>query len=196
MKNIQKLILASQSERRADLLKQVGIRFEVIPSGFDENSISKTYINPKEYVQTLAFKKAEFLSCLDLKNVLVLGADTVVVVNGQILGKPSDEKEAIEFLRLLSGKEHDVYTGVCIFNPETSEKMIQYQHTGVLMDAMNEHDFQYYVSTKEPFDKAGAYGIQGIGARYIKKINGDYFNVVGLPINLTLHMLKAMHFNV
>jgi septum formation protein len=194
MRTTKKLILASQSERRADLLKQIGIDFKIIPSEFDENSISKTHIEPKEYVQTLALKKAEFLSCQGMNDALILSADTIVVIEGQILGKPINKEQAYTYLKLLSGKIHEVYTGVCILDPKNSKKIVRYQCTTVLMDTMNEHDFDYYIGTKEPFDKAGAYGIQGIGARYIKKINGDYFNIVGLPINLTIHMLKEMNY--
>ncbi len=196
MKRKQKIILASQSERRADLLRQIGIDFTIIPSEFDENSISKTHVDPKEYVQTLAFKKAEFLSCQGIDNQIILGADTVVVIEGHILGKPQNPQQAYEYLNLLSGKEHQVYTGVCIIDQARAKKMVCSQVTTVVMDTMNEHDFDEYISTKEPFDKAGAYGIQGIGARYIKEIHGDYFNIVGLPLNLTVHMFKQMQIDL
>lgn len=196
MKRKQKIILASQSERRADLLRQIGIDFTIIPSEFDENSISKTHDDPKEYVQTLAFKKAEFLSCQGIKEQIILGADTVVVIDGRILGKPKDSQEAYDYLNLLSGKEHQVYTGVCILDQLRAKKIIRCQVTSVQMDTLDEHDFWDYISTKEPFDKAGAYGIQGIGARYIKEIHGDYFNIVGLPLNLTIHMFKQMDIDV
>ena len=187
---MMKLILASQSIRRSEILEQVGIDFTVIPSGFDEESIQLDH--PIEYVKTLAYKKAESLSCLNEENSLVLGADTVVVIDGHILGKPHSVDQAKKYLRLLSGREHQVYTGICLYRLQDQKTIIDHQMTKVVFDTLTEDDIDFYTSTKEPFDKAGGYGIQGIGARFVKEIHGDYFNVVGLPVNLIIKLLKEM----
>lgn len=184
------IILASESIRRAEILEQVGIDFEVRPSGFDENSIQLD--DPIEYVKTLALKKAESIPCLKEENRCILSADTVVVIDNHILEKPNSPKEAKEHLLRLSGREHFVYTGVCLIRPWDKRTMLECKITKVVFDSLTEDDIDYYISTKEPFDKAGGYGIQGIGARFVKEIHGDYFNVVGLPINLVMHMLKKM----
>lgn len=186
------LILASNSIRRAQLLDQIGIPFIVVPSDFDESSVP--LCEPIEYVMTLALAKAESIECPSDGDYIVLGADTVVVVNQTILGKPSDEVEAKQFLGLLSGKIHDVYTGVSLLRPKDNKKSIFYVKTQVTMSELSELDIEYYISTKEPFDKAGAYGIQGVGARYIQKIEGDFYNVVGLPLNKVIEMLKEFNY--
>ncbi len=187
---MMKLILASQSDRRAELLKQVGIDFEIIPGDFDEDSIKID--DPIEFVETLALKKAESIPCTDTERRPILGADTSVVIDGHILGKPRSAEEARKYLRLLSGRAHNVYTGICIYCPWDKRSMVSHKVTTVVMDRLSEEDIEFYIGTKEPFDKAGGYGIQGIGARYIKEIHGDYFNVVGLPIHLVCKMLKQM----
>jgi len=188
----QGIILASSSLRRAQLLEQVGIQFEIIPSNFDESSIWMD--DPVELVQTLALKKAEFVECSFNEQRIILAADTIVVVDGKILGKPVDDEEASTFLQLLSGRTHEVYTGVCLMNATQTKKSVFYVKTEVTMSKLNAHDIAYYISTKEPCDKAGAYGIQGIGAQYISKIHGDFYNVVGLPLNKVIEELKALDY--
>lgn len=185
-----KLVLASQSIRRAEILTQIGISFTVVPSGFDEESIHLD--NPIEYVETLAFKKAESIPCSKEENIVVLGADTVVVIDEHVLEKPGCVAEAKKFLRLLSGREHQVYTGICLYRVQDQRTITTHQMTTVVFDTLTEEDIDFYTSTKEPFDKAGGYGIQGIGARFVKEIHGDYLNVVGLPVNLVLKLLKEM----
>jgi len=187
---INEIILASASIRRAEILNQVAIEYEIILGDFDENTIQ--IHNPIEYVKTLAFKKAESVPCSSNEKRCVLGADTVVVINQTILEKPSSIEEAKDYLRLLSNSDHEVYTGVSIYRPWDKRTITDYQVTVVSFDTLTEEDIDFYVSTKEPFDKAGGYGIQGIGARFIREIKGDYFNVVGLPVNLVIKMLKEM----
>lgn len=184
------LVLASQSIRRSEILDQIGIEYTVCPSGFDEESIKID--DPIEYVETLAFKKAESVPCSKGNDVLILGADTVVVIDQHILEKPNSVDEAKKYLRMLSGREHQVYTGVSLIRIQDQKTITTHQMTTVVFEVLSEDDIEFYTSTKEPFDKAGGYGIQGIGARFVKEIHGDYLNVVGLPANLVIKMLKEM----
>lgn len=185
-----KLVLASQSTRRSEILDQVGINYTVIASGFNENSIQID--NPIEYVETLAFKKAESVLCSKEEDIVILGADTVVVIDNHILEKPNSVEEAKRYLRMLSGRDHQVFTGISLYRPQDYKTITAHQMTTVVFDTLSEDDINFYTSTKEPFDKAGGYGIQGIGARFVKEIHGDYLNVVGLPANLVIKLLKEM----
>ena len=175
MKNI---ILASQSPRRRELLTQIGLEFEVHPAGGEE-IITST--DPVEVVKSLSTQKAaavkEELEPQLPENWLVIGADTIVVYDGKILGKPKDE-----------GQTHSVYTGVTLL--EEGKQTTFAEETKVSMYPMTEEEIAWYVSTKEPMDKAGAYGIQGLCARFVEKIQGDYNNVVGLPIGRIYQKLK------
>lgn len=172
------LILASGSPRRRELLNELGLFFEVITSNVDEN-INEA--RPIHYVEKLAYKKAENIGSL-YPNDVVIGADTIVVHDGNILGKPADEHEARDMLMKLSGKVHEVYTGVCIYNKSNLINRIFYERTLVEFYPIKIDEVNHYILTGEPFDKAGAYGIQGMGKLFVKGIDGDYFNVVGLPI--------------
>lgn len=184
------IILASASPRRKELLAQIGLEFQIVVSDVEEK-ITKTA--PAEIVEELSYQKAEaVLNGLPAdKEVLVIGADTIVAYGGEILGKPKDEQNAVEMLNLLQGKTHEVYTGVTLLyrNAQTEGNMntpviakIFHEVTKVNFYPMTELEIVEYVSTKDPMDKAGAYGIQGFCARYISGIEGDYNNVVGLPI--------------
>lgn len=180
-----KFILASASPRRKELLEQVGAEFEIIPAGGEEVI---TGSKPQEVVVALAVQKAKeveqrFLNDTD-GAVVVLGADTVVAFGGQILGKPEDEADAQRMLSMLSGNTHSVYTGVAVVvrKDGKTELLSFYEETKVTMYPMEERQILSYIRTGEPMDKAGAYGIQGKGALYIKEIQGDYNNVVGLPV--------------
>lgn len=170
MKNI---ILASQSPRRRELLTQIGLEFEVHPAGGEE-IITST--DPVEVVKSLSTQKAaavkEELEPQLPENWLVIGADTIVVYDGKILGKPKDEADAIRMLRMLQGQTHSVYTGVTLL--EEGKQTTFAEETKVSMYPMTEEEIAWYVSTKEPMDKAGAYGIQGLCARFVEKIQGDY----------------------
>ena len=199
MKQNVKIILASGSPRRRELLQQVGLEFTVLVTDADE---STDITDPAELVEVLSRRKAEAAVAEYLKQekdsnekVLVVSADTVVAIDGMIMGKPKDEKDALDILMSLSGRTHDVYTGVsCILLSEGREKS-EYcfaERTGVTMYDFDEEEALDYIATGEPMDKAGAYGIQGIGARLVEKIDGDYNNVVGFPLAAFLRKCKGV----
>ena len=172
-----KIILASASPRRQELLKLAGFSFEVIPANIDETP-DPSYA-PKQLVCTLAEQKCEFIHNT-MPNEIVLGADTIVVIDGLILGKPSDEAEAFGMLKRLQGRQHTVYTGVNIRSLQKSVSFVE--STKVYMRSLSDKEIYEYIATKEPMDKAGSYGIQERGATLIERIEGDYFTVVGLPL--------------
>jgi len=183
-----KIILASNSPRRKELLEQVGIEFEVMSSDVDEIT-DKTA--PADVVMDLSRIKAEAIA-RNNKGVVVLAADTVVAYNGQILGKPKGEADAFKMLKLLSGKAHQVFTGVTIVD-EAGESNSFFESTDVLMYENSDELLKKYIATGEPMDKAGAYGIQGKGAVLVKEIKGDYNNVVGLPLS---RVCKELNFEL
>ena len=180
----EKLVLASGSPRRAEILERAGWLHEVIVAGIDES------LKPDEsaaaYVQRLARSKAEAVA-QKLEEGLVLGADTTVVIAGQILGQPQDDADARRMLRLLNGKWHEVLTGVALVRVGR-ESRVDYETTRVRFAEMSKSEIDWYVSTREPFGKAGAYGIQGKAALFIEEIEGDYFNIMGLPIRLVYEL--------
>lgn len=213
-----KLILASNSPRRRELLQQVGLAFQVVPSDCEENCSLE---RPEELVEELARQKAEnvaervrkefFQRGEDLplsegnacgqasgsgrEPVIVLGADTVVALNGRILGKPADEKQAFQMLQALQGDSHQVYSGVALFLLSEDTGRVErsktfHVKTQVDVYPMTEEEIRGYIATGEPMDKAGAYGIQGSFAAYIRGIVGDYYNVVGLPVSRLVHALQ------
>lgn len=189
------LVLASGSPRRKEILKGLGLSFEVIVSGADEQSISGEHIAPALYVQELALLKASAtqrdVRALEKKRRLILAADTVVCYKGQILGKPKDEEDAFSMLSTLSGQVHEVHTGICLMNADTGFAATDFQTTQVVFDELSDETIKAYIETGEPMDKAGAYGIQGIGTILVKEIRGDYFNVVGLPVRTLNHLLET-----
>ena len=180
------IILASASPRRTELLKQAGFTFTVIPSSIEEQ---RTEASPDKLAEDLAFQKAEDVyqsvkqdyTGIDF---MVIGADTIVYYDGEVLGKPADEQEAFDMLKMLSDRTHQVYTGLAIILKKADEKQIYLMHerTDVTFYPISDHELKDYIATGDPLDKAGAYGIQGPFAVHVKKINGDYNNVVGLPI--------------
>ena len=183
-----RLILASKSPRRSELLKQAGLAFSVIPSDFDESTVALS--NPDSYVITLAESKALDISEKHPSD-WVIGADTIVLVDGIILGKPDSIDEAREMLRRLSGKTHQVLTGYCISCKAKGRFLSETVKTDVHFKKLNETEIELYLQTGEPFDKAGAYAIQGIGTFLVKGINGSYTNVVGLPVCEVLeHLIR------
>jgi septum formation protein len=184
---MSQLILASGSPRRKEILEQVGISFEVMKSDVEE-VITKT--DPAEIVMELSRQKAEDVFGKLDDPAIVLGADTVVAYDGKILGKPEDEEDAKAMLRMLSGKKHSVFTGVTLVSKKGIESF--YEETLVEFYPMNEEEIVAYVLSGEPMDKAGAYGIQGKAAAFIKGIQGDYYNVVGLPIAKVVKKLQKM----
>ncbi len=187
---MKKIILASGSPRRKELMTQAGIPFTVEVSACEEN-ITKE--KPEEIVQELSEKKAAAVAEKMKEEALVIGADTVVVLEGKIMGKPRDKTEAFQMLTLLQGNIHQVWTGVSILDRQadgTVKKESFAQKTEVEMYPMEEEEIWNYIETGEPMDKAGAYGIQGKALVFIKKIQGDYYNVVGLPIAELYQRLK------
>ena len=173
------LILASKSPRRRYLLKQAGVEFTVIPSSFDESTISDK--NPEDFVRRLALAKAGVVSA-QYPQSWVMGADTIVVIDDIILGKPDSKDEARSMLKSLSGRVHRVLTG---FSLCCADRRIDYAEavsTDVQFKALTADEIDWYVQTGEPFDKAGAYAVQGLGAFMVRRIDGSYSNVVGLPV--------------
>ena len=186
------LILASASPRRREILKQVGIDFTVIPSTKEE-VITKQ--EPKDAVMELALQKAEDVAGRADGDCMVIGADTVVAMEGSILGKPEDKDDAARMLRMLSGSRHQVYTGVTVILCQEAGSYAGStfsEKTDVEVYDMEDGEIAVYVSTGEPLDKAGAYGIQGSFAAYIRGIHGDYTNVVGLPLGRLCHEIKKL----
>jgi septum formation protein len=184
------LILASASPRRQELLRNARLEFTVCPAHVDESRHPGEL--PVAMVERLARAKTEAVrGGLDpgqSHSSIVIGADTTVVVGKNVLEKPSDDRDAARMLRLLAGRSHEVITGVCI----AGEGFVDVRHetTTVFFDKLTRRDIESYIATREPMDKAGAYAIQGIASRWIPRIEGDYFNVVGLPVALLIRMLK------
>jgi len=174
-----KVILASQSPRRRYLLEQAGIEFSVIPSRFDESSLELS--SPDVYVRQLAESKARDIS-EQYPDSWVIGADTIVFIDGTILGKPGSESEARTMLKSLSGKTHQVLTGYCICCHRIGRLFSDATKTDVRFKKLTEREINWYIKSGEPFGKAGAYAIQGIGTFLVRRINGSYTNVVGLPV--------------
>ncbi|HOA15189.1 MAG TPA: Maf family protein [Bacillota bacterium] len=181
------LILASASPRRVELLEALKIEFEVVPSNADETV--EDGLSPGTLVEALARAKASAVSASRPKD-LVLGADTVVAIGGQVLGKPKDCDDAARMLRMLQGRSHEVYTGICVKREADGFERVAHEVTEVRFLPMSEEEIASYVGTGEPLDKAGAYAIQGFGTLFISGITGDYFNVVGLPLRLVAEMLE------
>ena len=182
-----KLVLASASPRRQELIQLLGLRAEIHPSGIAEDV---TEADPSLLVQKLAFRKAEDVAKQYPKDYLVVGADTVVFFEDRILGKPKSEEDAYRMLSALSGRTHQVYTGVSLHFQ--GKKMGFYEKTEVQFARLTEREIWDYIESKEPMDKAGAYGIQGRFAPFVKGIAGDYYNVMGLPLARLYQALKFL----
>jgi septum formation protein len=182
-----RLVLASASPRRADLLRAAGIPFDVCPVDVDERFGPGE--KPEDAVARLAEAKVTAARALH-RDAVVLGADTTVVVRGEALGKPVDAADAARMLRLLSGRTHDVFTGVCLSSGE--RRLLHVEPTRVRVADLGEAEIDWYVSTAEPFDKAGGYAVQGLASRFIEGIDGSYANVVGLPISTVYGLLKEL----
>jgi septum formation protein len=182
---LPKIILASASPRRAEILRAIGWPFETLPADIDETRGSDEAA--ATYVQRLAQMKAA-VAAQRAPGLLVVGADTTVVIGDQILEKPGDQNDARRMLRQLNGGWHQVLTGVAVIGASASR--VACQTTDVKFAVMSDHEIDWYVSSGEPMDKAGAYAIQGLGARFIEGIRGEYYNVVGLPVRLLYEMIS------
>jgi septum formation protein len=184
------IVLASASPRRQILLKQIGLKFIVHPSGVDEDSIQSN--SPADHVLTLSKKKAMEVA-KNYNDAIVISADTIVVLDGEIINKPRDSDEAIQMLKKLSGKTHQVYTGFTILDTKTGKFICDFEVTEVKFRELSEEEIKEYVATGSPLDKAGAYGIQDdYGAVFVERINGCFYNVVGFP--LTKFYLRMKEF--
>lgn len=181
-------VLASKSPRRKELLKNIGIDAEIMPANIDEDLL--TGLSPEKMVTELSMLKAMDVARSFGKNTFVIGADTVVCVDGEVFGKPENDAEAKAMLKKLSGRSHDVYTGYCVVNCEDGTSVAKYEKTAVYFRNLSEEEIDCYIQTREPMDKAGAYGIQQRGSKFVEKIEGDYFNVVGLPVCALVKLFK------
>ena len=181
------LILASASPRRAELLGNAGIAFTVEPAHVAEQAFPDE--PPLQYAKRLARDKAQAIFERNSDNV-VLGADTIVVADEHLLEKPQDEQDAARMLRLLSGRTHQVITGVCLLATEFEQTEVEI--TEVRFSPLSEREIANYIETREPMDRAGAYAIQGVASRWVERIDGCYFNVVGLPVPRVYRMLQSL----
>ncbi|KYH34476.1 septum formation protein Maf [Clostridium tepidiprofundi DSM 19306] len=188
------IILASASPRRKELLDQIGVSFKVIPSKVDENfDMLKGTIESK--VEELAYIKAKEVA-QKVNKGLILGADTIVVIDEEILGKPLNDEDAFNMLSRLSGREHKVITGIALIDVDNNRHRVTHESTKVIFDTLTKERIIEYIKTGEPNGKAGAYAIQGRAAVFVKKIEGCYFNVVGLPISKVNSILKEFGIDV
>ncbi len=186
-----KLILASHSPRRRELLSNAGFDFEVVPSGVDEGDVLSGE-TPEKYARRVARAKALRVAARSASGRLVLGADTVVVIDGMILGKPAGPSDASRMLRLLSGQTHEVITAICLVRAPDQIEAVKHESTFVTFRKLSQDEIRAYVASHEPLDKAGAYAIQGLASKFVTRISGCYFNVVGLPVALLDETLKTI----
>lgn len=185
------LVLASASQRREELLKRITEDFEIVVSNFDEGMIHVTNNYP-DYVMNIAKGKACNVAKDIINQSIIVGFDTVVVFEDKILGKPKDKEDAFRMLKMLSGSIHKVYSGIAIICTEDNKVVTDYACTEVTFSQLTDDEILQYIATGEPMDKAGAYGIQGYGGVFVERINGCYYNVVGLPLNKLNFMLKGI----
>lgn len=188
------LILASESPRRKQLLQQAGFSFDVVSVKVSE--IPDKNLNATEQILDIARRKARaaftHLKSSNLQEFTLISADTEVIFDGQLQGKPSDKDDAFQMLRRLSGKVHDVQTGVCIIDSTTGKELSQIETTKVFFKNLTDQEIWTYIESGEPMDKAGAYGIQGLGGKFVEKYEGPFDNVVGLPVELVKSMLTKI----
>ncbi|MCG8515608.1 MAG: Maf family protein [Halanaerobiales bacterium] len=190
---MSKIILASNSPRREKLLKQLGLSFTIVPSKIDEKSYAD--LEPEVMVQELAGAKAQEVAEL-VEETVVIGADTIVLAEQHILGKPRDQEEAFQMLWRLQGKKHRVLTGLAVYDTKSGRLLVDYDRAEVYLRKMEEREITAYIGTGEPMDKAGAYAIQGLGGIFVEGLVGSYYTVVGLPIHKLVLMLKEFQIKV
>jgi len=191
--NNLKLVLASASPRREEILKKLNLKFTIVPAKIEEEKFRSS--DPIKLVKTLALEKAKSVSEL-VEEAIVIAADTVVVCDGKILGKPEDEADAKKMLQYLSSNQHQVITGVAVLNSQTKESHVDHNITDVKMITMTENEIDNYIETGEPMDKAGSYAIQGFGGLFIEEIKGSYYSVVGLPIHQLAKLLDKFNYGI
>lgn len=184
---MRNIVLASTSARRKVLLEQIGLKFNVDTSAREDTDFGGR--EPEQLVEELSFKKARSVAD-KYPDALIIAADTIGVIAGRIIGKPHSEQQAAEILSLLSGKAHSVITGFTVLDTVTGKSVSKSVITDVYFKHLTKLEIEAYVTTGEPLDKAGAYAIQGLGALFVEKIDGDYFNVVGLPLGALAEVLK------
>jgi len=190
-----KIVLASASIRRQELLERLVENFQVIVSDFNEDLVN-FQDNCSDYVSSLSYGKALAVAEKQKEPSIVIGCDTIVAFEGKVLGKPKDYKDAFDMLKMLSGKNHQVYSGISIINTETKATQTDYVMTKVKFSELSDADITKYIKSGEPMDKAGAYGIQGLAGVFVEEIHGCYYNVVGLPLNKLKKMLLGMGINL
>lgn len=186
------IVLASKSPRRAEILNRFGLRFEIVTADIDE-SCSET--DPKKYAEYLAALKGRaVVEAVNKRDTLIISSDTVVAIDGMILGKPKSQEDALNMLKTLSGRTHTVVSGLSLILGE--KEVCSSEMTEVKFSKLSQKEIDYYVKTGEPMDKAGSYGIQGIASLFIERINGNYDNVVGFPTNLFIKLLAKLNIDI
>ncbi|MBQ2644572.1 septum formation protein Maf [bacterium] len=189
---MKKIILASSSPRRKELLSEICPEFEIIRPVFDE---TKFHLEPNGIsVEELSLLKVKSILNKCTVSSLIIGADTVVILDNKIIGKPKNREHAYEILKSLSGKTHKVITGISIFDTDTKKEYKDFDLTYVKFNILSDEDINNYIEDKKPYDKAGAYGIQEIPKNFLKEINGNYDNVIGLPTKILINMLKKINY--
>jgi len=190
---MKKIILASDSPRRRDILKLTGLKFSVCASAYDETL--ELPLRPRELARYLSRKKAETVANRH-RNAIIIAADTFIVIKGQLIGKPRNENDAAKILKMLNGKAHSVITGFTIIDTESNKTLSRSIASRVFFRKLCKGEIIAYVRSREPLDKAGAYAVQGLGAVFIEKIKGDFFNVMGLPLCALTESLKKFGIHV
>lgn len=190
---MKKIILASTSPRRKELLKASGIQFEILPPDYEESMINKTFSYEK--IENIAENKCESVSKSIKYPAIIISADTVVIYNNTVMGKPKDYDDAFNMLSLLNGNTHKVVTAVCIKDNENNKKIIKSNTSEVTFNKLPEEKIKEYILNFKPYDKAGSYGIQELDKSFIKEIKGEFDNIVGLPTKMLINMLEEINYN-
>jgi septum formation protein len=193
MTTVKKLILASQSPRRKQLLEQIGLKFEIYPSDIEE--ILDPKLNPREQVESLSQQKAITVAT-KFKNAVILAADTMVALDGEVYGKPKDKDDAIRMLKKFSGNSHSIVTGFTIIDTETKQKVTDSTETKVWFRKLTQREIENFIEREKPYDKAGAYAIHELASVFVEKVEGDFFGGVGLSVYLVAKELKKFGIHV
>lgn len=187
---MKKLILASTSPRRRKIMKEFGLDFDIVSPSYDENLVNKTFSYEK--IENIAKNKCESAAVKADIPSIIISADTVVIYNNTVMGKPKDYNEAFNMLTLLNGKTHNVVTAICIRNTDNNKEIIKSETSEVTFNYVSDESIKNYINEFKPYDKAGSYGIQELPEGFIKDIKGDFNNIVGLPINTLIEMIEQI----